>query len=295
MGALKDNMISEMKLRNFSDKTIEAYTLSVQSMAKFYNRSPLLLTSYDIKNYFLYMLNSGASPSKRYVAFYGIRLFYSIHKREYLMKDIKAPRRPFVIPPVLDQSEIQNILMHCNTLRYRAIFSLIYSAGLRISEAVHLRITDIDFKRNVVFVNNSKDYKSRLSILSSKESEILKRYIHRYQPTTYLFFNPKDKNKAIQTGHLQNKFRKIVRQCGYNSKYHVHTLRHSFATHLLENNTSVFYIMKLLGHSSIKSTMIYLHMQRLDFMKIVSPLDTSSISLDKNIEIKDKQLSLLCA
>ena len=295
MGILKDNMIAEMKLQNFSDKTIEAYTLSVQSMARYYNLSPLLLSSYDIKQYFLYLLNSGASPSKRYIAFYGIRFFYRIHDKEYLMCGIKPPRRPFVIPPVLDQSEIQDILMHCNTLRYRTIFSLIYSAGLRISEAVNLKISDIDFKRKVIFINNSKDYKSRLSILSSKESEMLKKYINRYQPTTFLFFNPRDKNKPIYTGHIQKKFKKIIAQCGLDNKFHVHTLRHSFATHLLENNTSIFYIMKLLGHSSIKSTMVYLHMQRLDLMSITSPLDNSSISLDKNVEFSSKQPSLLCA
>lgn len=295
MGALKNNMISEMKLLGFSGKNIEAYTLAVQSLAKHYNRSPLLLSSYEIKQYFLFLLNLGASPSKRYVAYYGIKLFYQIHNKEYLLSGIRAPKRPVSVPPVLSPEEIQDILVHCNTLRYRTIFSIIYSAGLRISEAVNLQVSDIDFKRKVISINNAKGNKSRLTILSDKASELLKKYMNRYQPTTFLFFNPNNKNVPIHTRHLQSKLKKIVFQCRLNPKIHVHTLRHSFATHLLENNTNIFYIMKLLGHSSITSTLIYFHMQRLDLLHISSPLDINSISLDKSLEISDKQLMLQCA
>lgn len=295
MGFLKENMISEMRLRNYSDRTIETYTIAVHKLAQFFNTPPTLLSRTDVKEYLLHLLDSGASPSKRYAAYYGIKLFYDIHHMAYILSDIPAPKRPFVIPPVLDQKEIQEILMNCTTLRYRTIFSIIYSAGLRIGEAMNLKTTDIDFSRRIIIINSSKNNKSRLTILSEKMIALLKKYINRYQPQDYLFFKKHDRAKPLNSSQVRNVFMRIIKQCGLNKKAHVHTLRHSFATHLLENNTNIYYIMKLLGHSSIKSTLIYLHMQRLDFQRIRSPLDTSSISLSKNIELKDNQYPLLSA
>lgn len=295
MGRLKDHMIQEMKLKNFNDKTIESYTLSVQSLARYFNKSPLHLKNEDLKQYFAFLINTGMSPSTRHVAYYGIRFFYNIHNMNFVLEGIKAPKRPKLIPPVLDQSSIQDIFMNCHTLRYRTIFSLIYSSGLRISEALNLKVYDIDFERKVISINKSKNNKSRLTILSDKEIEILKKYITRYQPKDVLFYHPKDVSKPIRSEHVQKYFKKLISKCGLDKKFHVHTLRHSFATHLLENNVSIFYIMKLLGHSSITSTMIYLHMQRLDTLNIQSPLDLCSISLEKGVDFSKKQIPLLCA
>lgn len=295
MGHLKDHMIQEMKLRNFNEKTIESYTLSVQSLARYFNKSPLLLKNDEIKHYFTFLINTGMSPSTRHVAYYGIKFFYSIHNMNAVLEGIKAPKRPKSIPPVLDQSSIQDILIHCHTLRYRTIFSLIYSSGLRISEALNLKISDIDFERKMISVNASKNNQSRFTILSDKEIEILKKYMTRYQPRDVLFYHPKDVSKPIRSDHVQKYFKHLIIQCGLDKRFHVHTLRHSFATHLLENNVSIFYIMKLLGHSSITSTMIYLHMQRFDNLNIHSPLDLCSINLEKGVDFSNKQIPLLCA
>lgn len=295
MGKLKDHMIKEMKLKNFTSKTIEAYTLAVQSLAKYYNKSPLELSNTDLKDYFYHLLIEGMAPSTRHVAYYGIKFFYNIHNMSFLMDGILGPKIPRLLPPVLDQTDIQLILMNCHTLKYRTIFSLIYSSGLRLSEALKLKLFDVDFDRKIVTINASKNQKSRLTILSDKEIGILKKYINRYQPQDYLFFHPKDNTKPIRTGYIQRYFKKIIKRCNLNEKFHVHSLRHSFATHLLENNINLFYIMNLLGHSSINSTMIYLHMQRLDKLKIPSPLDISSINLDKNLEFSFNQIPLLCA
>jgi integrase/recombinase XerD len=159
-------------------------------------------------------------------------------------------------------------------------FTLIYSSGLRISEALNLKVSDIDFLRKTIHIRSSKNMKDRYTILSTKASEMLNFYLNRYKPESLLFFVLSDKSRKMQKRYCQNIFHNLVKEAHISKNVHVHTLRHSFATHLLEHDTNIFYIMKLLGHSSIKTTIIYLHMQRLDKMNIKSPLDLSDITLN---------------
>ena len=195
-----------------------------------------------------------------------------------------------VIPDVLDESEIETILSYCRTLRYKMFFTLIYSAGLRISEALNLKVSDIDLLRKTIHIHSSKNAKGRYTLLSTKALTLLRFYMNRYKPESYLFFSKNDKTKQMSKRNSQDVFHRLVKEAHITKNAHVHTLRHSFATHLLENKTNLFYIMQLLGHASIKSTVIYLHMQRLDKMDITSPLDSSSISLDKYPDTVPQQL-----
>jgi integrase/recombinase XerD len=280
MGYLKDNMIEEMKLRDYSDATIKMYTRAIGELARHFRKSPLRISQAEIRDFFVHLANESVSPMMRKINYCAAKLFYEIHGQSGYIDFLPMPKVPCSLPEVLDESEIQTILSLCRTLRYKLFFTLIYSSGLRISEALNIRIRDVDTVRRTIHVRASKNMKDRYTVLSSKAMVLLKFYLNRYKPESLLFFARRDKSRKMSKRYCQQVFHDLVRQARISKKVRVHTLRHSFATHLLERNTSIFYIMKLLGHASITSTLIYLHMQRLDTMDIRSPLDLSGISLD---------------
>jgi integrase/recombinase XerD len=280
MGILKENMINEMKLFGYSQKTISMYIKYMTNYSNFYQKSPLIITQFELKSFFLNLIAQNKAPTTLHNYYCALKFFYKINNRPYYMDIIPPPKVPFTIPAVLAQSEVQQILDLCKSLRYKTIFALIYSSGVRISEAANLQLSDIDFNRNMIHIHCSKNNKDRYTILSQKTSRLLKKYINHYKPKTFLFFCLKNNEKALPPRQIQFVFHSIIKELPFLKNVHVHTLRHSFATHLLENNTNIFYIMKLLGHSNLSSTLIYLHMQRIDLLKIVSPLDSSNISLD---------------
>jgi integrase/recombinase XerD len=279
MGYLKNHMIEEMKLRNYSDTTIEMYTHCINVLAHHYLKSPLSISQSEIRDFFVFLHNKPSSPTKLHIFYSAIKVFYSIHGQPHYIDFIPSPKVPYRIPEVLDESEIQTILSLCRTLRHKLLFTIIYSAGLRISEALNLKVNDIDEIRKTIHIRSSKNMKDRYTILSLKALTMLKYYLNRYRPESLLFFSLHDKSKKLPKRHCQHVFQELVKEAHILKRVHVHTLRHSFATHLLEHNTNLFYIMNLLGHASIKTTVIYLHMQRLDKMNIQSPLDLSDITL----------------
>jgi integrase/recombinase XerD len=292
MGYLHDHMIIEMKLKGYSDTTIKMYTSCVRSLAFHYRKSPLSISQAEIRDYFAYLLNKSVSNCRLHIIYSSLKVFYSIHGQAHYLDFIPHPRPQYKLPEVLDQSEIQTILSLCRTLRYKLFFTLIYSSGLRISEALNLQLPDLDFIRKQIHIRLSKNRKDRYTIFSDKAILLFHTYINRYKPTSYLFFSKYDKGRPMQKRYCQQVFQNIVKSAKINKRVHVHTLRHSFATHLLESNTNLFYIMKLLGHASIQSTIIYLHLQRLDTLQLQSPLDQSSITLsDYGYSVKQPTLN----
>ncbi len=294
MGYLRNNMIEEMKLLSYSDTTIKMYTKCIHNLAYHYMKSPLTITQSEIRDFFLYKIDNGASQMNLHIYYSAIKLFYKIHGQPHYIDFLPAPKREFRIPEVLDESEIQTILSLCRTLRYKFFFTIIYSSGLRISEALNLKLSDIDIVRKTIHIRSSKNMKDRYTILSEKAIIMLKQYINRYNPESLLFFKLKDKSRKMPKRYCQHTFQLLTKEAHITKKVHVHTLRHSFETHLLEHDTNIFYIMNLLGHTSISSTIIYLHMQRLDKMNIQSPLDLASISLEKCSDLS-RQPSLCIA
>ena len=281
MGYLKDHMVEEMKLRGYSSTTIKMYTICLRKLAGYYMKSPLTISQSEIRGFFIHLVNRQASQTQMHIHYCAIKLFYRIHGQSNYPDFLPRPKRSYRIPEVLDESEIQTILSLSRSLRYKMLFTLIYSAGLRISEAIDLRVSDIDVLRRTIHVRASKNMKDRYTILSEKALSLLKRYSSRYEPESLLFFSLHDKRRKMSKRYCQQVFHDLVKEARISKKVHVHTLRHSFATHLLEHDTNIFYIMKLLGHSSIRTTMLYLHMRRLDTMNIRSPLDIGSISLEQ--------------
>lgn len=273
MGQLKDHMINYMTVRGYSPKTVAAYTKAVEAMALHFGRSPLSLCSSEVETYFLHLRNSLLADATIHLAHHAVRFFYRIHGVQNMVPQIRFPGKYHRLPSVLSRVEVSSLLASCSDLKSKTIFNLIYSCGLRISEAVNLKITDIDFERKTIFVRRGKSKKDRYTVLGDRMARFLRDYLLVYSPTERLFFS-RTKDTPLSTDAIQRRFRQLIAKTGLSKSVHVHTLRHCFATHLLENGTNIVYIMRLLGHSNIQTTMIYLHIQSLESMNVQSPIDT---------------------
>jgi site-specific recombinase XerD len=215
-----------------------------------------------------------------------------MHNRSDLVPKIDFIRRPKHLPEVLSDIEILNILEQCKDIRTKLLIVLLYSSGLRLSEVLNLSLLDIDFARKTIFVRNTKNNKDRYTILSKYAEEILTIYLKFYTPSSFLFFSPRNKNLKLSCDCIQQRFKKLASQAGIAKNVHIHMLRHSFATHLLENGTSIFHIMHLLGHSHIQTTLIYLHIQASNFASITSPLDVIMKGAKANNQNKELFLQI---
>lgn len=287
MGQLKDHMINFMTTRGYSPKTIKAYTGAVETMARYFGRSPLALSSQDIEQYFYHLRTSLLADATIHLSHHAIRYFYRIHSQKNMVPQMRFPGKNYRLPKVLSRVEVAALLSNCTDLRSKTIFHLIYSCGLRISEAINLRVADIDFERKTVFVKIGKCKKDRYTVLGDRMASLLREYFTVYCPIERLFYS-RSKDQALSTDTIQRKFRQLVEKTGLSKEIHVHTLRHCFATHLLENGTNIVYIMNLLGHSSIQTTMLYLHVQSMESMNVQSPIDT----LPAPLKLQQKQLEM---
>jgi len=188
---------------------------------------------------------------------------------------IDRPRREKTLPTVLSEEEIISILNSIDNIKHKAIIMTIYSAGLRISEVIGLKIKDIDSKRMQIRVEQGKGKKDRYTLLSGKALEVLRAYFKVYKPKIWLFEGQGGEQYAGRS--IQNILKTAVSQTDIKKRVTVHTLRHSFATHLLENGTDLRYIQHLLGHESSRTTEVYTHITTKGFEQIKSPLDKLNI------------------
>jgi len=179
------------------------------------------------------------------------------------------------LPMVLSVEEVQRLLKSISYLKHKAILTTIYSAGLRISELVNLKISDIQSDRALILIKDAKGGKDRNSILGKKTLEILREYYTQYKPETYLFEGQKGDKYSVTS--IRNIFKKALKNGKINKEATVHTLRHSFATHLLEKSTNLRYIQTLLGHSSPKTTEIYTRVSTTNMSEIENPIDNLDI------------------
>jgi len=174
----------------------------------------------------------------------------------------------------LSQEKIAAMLESCRSLKYKTLFTMAYASGLRISELRNLTMGDIDFERKQIYVRNGKNGRNRYSILGNKTAQLLTAYMNVYRPHSYVFYNQKDSSVRISEESIRKILRKLLIRNGIDPReVHMHTFRHCFATHLMESGTSLFHIMNLLGHVSISTTLVYLHMQDLGRLNITSPID----------------------
>jgi site-specific recombinase XerD len=273
MGALKEKMKKDMELRNFSIRTIESYLGWMRSYTLHYGMSPEKLGDDDIRNYLYYLLKEKrASQASINQAYSALKFFYEkTLGRAWNGEKIPRSKVPKKLPAVLSKEEVQAIFSKTQNLKHRTILMTIYSAGLRLNEATHLKVTDIDSKRMMIKVRGKGD-KERYTLLGEKALDILRIYWQHYHPSECLFPS-KTPNQPISGSTVQRTFKKSLHLSGVKKKASVHTLRHSFATHLLESGTDLFYIQRLMGHTTAKTTAVYLHVSRKDLTKVKSPID----------------------
>jgi integrase/recombinase XerD len=176
------------------------------------------------------------------------------------------------LPVVLSKKEVHSVFSVIPNLKHRSILMTIYSGGLRLNEATHLKVSDIDSKRMTIHVQQGKGNKDRYTLLGKHTLQILRMYWKLYHPVDWLF--PSQRlNQPISHSSIQRVFKEVLHKSGIKKKASVHTLRHSFATHLLESGTDLYHIQRLLGHTTIHTTSMYLHMTRKDLTRIISPVD----------------------
>jgi site-specific recombinase XerD len=231
----------------------------------------------ELKEYLLYLMKErhlSEGTFRFYVA--GLKFLYRITlKREWPVEKIKHPRAKSKLPIVLDLSEVESLFAVTRNLKHRAMLMITYSSGLRVSETARLKLTDIDSKRMTVRISQGKGGKDRYSILSQTTLEHLRQYWKKYRPKEWLFEGQK-KDDHITLSTIQSIFRAAKKRAHITKPASIHTLRHSFATHLIEAGTSLHHVQLLLGHRSPTTTTVYLHVSRLNLSQVSSPLDRAA-------------------
>jgi site-specific recombinase XerD len=274
MSELREKMKMDMELKGYSPSTIKNYIYQVSNFSKFYNKSPELLKEKEIRDYLHYciMERKLSEGTVNYINAC-LKFFYTkTLNRNWNMDKIPRTKEPRRLPAILSPQEVKSIFDATENLKHKTILMTIYSAGLRVSEACNLKITDIDSKNMQILIRQGKGKKDRYSLLSKANLEILREYWKRYQPKEYLF-SGRNRTDAITPRSVQMMLEKSIKKTRITKNATVHTLRHSFATHLLDAGTDICYIQRLLGHTRITSTTIYLHLRRMDLLNIKSPLD----------------------
>lgn len=266
--------IQFMRVRRYSPRTINAYTSLVRTYLEILGKcAPASVRDEDLTRYInKYYVEKGYSRSYQNQVVNALKLYYSAEYGRKIREFIKLRPRPEIkLPNILSTVEVKKLLTSFKNEKHRTIFYLIYAGGMRISEVTHLRVTDIDASRNIIHIRQSKGAKDRDIPLSKKALEQLRTYYKLYKPTEYLFEG--QFGGMYSTSSIQTLFRKALKNCKIHKKATVHTLRHSYATHLLESGTDLRIIQELLGHKSSKTTEIYTHVSQQTKQKIPNPLD----------------------
>jgi site-specific recombinase XerD len=276
MKPLRQKMIRAMELRNLAKGTQRNYLLSVIGATRYYQKSPDKLSKEMIEDYLLYLKNGkGNTPGSCSVAASGLRFFYNHVADKKIPIDYRFSKKRTKLPTVLTPEEVLRLIHTPKNLKHRLILMTAYSAGLRASEVAALKPEHIDNKRMLIKVENGKGGKQRYTILSVKLLKQLRHYYKTCKPQAYLFPSSykHNKNQALTYSSVYSIYEEARKNAKIKKGAGIHTLRHSFATHLLEAGYDLRRIQMLMGHTRLSTTMIYLHVSRETLSQIPSPLD----------------------
>ena len=265
-----------MELKNLSYHTQRAYLAAVTGIAKFYNQSPDKMTQEKIEDYLLYLKqDKGIAPNSCYGVLTGLRFFYKHVTEEEIPVTYSIRRTQRKLPEVLIMEDIWKIICSAKNLKHKMILMTTYSAGLRASETLNLKSENIDSKTMLIKVEEGKGKKDRYTLLSKRLLDELRTYYRKYRPGTYLFPSSyqKKKKRPLSYETIRMIYENSRKKAGVKKGAGIHTLRHSFATHLLEAGYDLRKIQVLMGHARLTTTMIYLHVSRKTLSMIPSPLD----------------------
>jgi site-specific recombinase XerD len=274
MTPLRQRMLEDMAVRNFAENTQSAYLQQIIAYARYFHRPPEELGPEEVRAYQVYLTQTRMlSPGSVSVATGALRFLYKVTlKRPWAWEFIPMPKRPFKLPVVLSPEEVMHFLESVHNIKHRAILTVAYAAGLRISEATHLKITDIDSQRMMLRVDQGKGNKDRYVMLSPRLLEELRTYWKLVHPKLWLFPGELS-GQPITRSALSQACQKAHRASGIRKPISPHSLRHAFATHLLELGTDLRTIQLLLGHRSLATTSRYLKVATTTVCATSSPFD----------------------
>ena len=274
MTALREKTIRVMELKNLSPNTVKGYLTSITTLSKHYKKSPDKITYEMVEDFLLYLKNDKeleSSTLNAYAARY--KFFYNEVLSCDPPLDLSFKKRRRKLPVVLSQEEVWRIINAPKNLKHRMMLMTAYSGGFRASEVLHLKVEHINSKRMLIMIEDGKGGKDRYTLLSELLLTELRTYYKKYRPETWLFPSSKKNEKPLCYETFRSIFEKARMKVGIKKGPSPHCLRHSFATHLLEAGYDIRKIQVLLGHRSLATTMIYLHVSRKTLSNIKSPLD----------------------
>ncbi len=273
-----EDLKRELLSRKYSYRTVKGYLYYNRDFLGFVKKQPSEINDSDIKDYLLYLAEEKQSATSTLnQAINALKFYYVSMLKKKFIYEVKRPRKDKKLPVVLSKEEVAKILSSVDNIKHRAILMLVYSAGLRVGEVVKLKPEDIDSKRMLIHIKGAKGRKDRYTLLSERALEILREYWRKYKPEKWLFGGAKE-GRYLSIRSVDKIFRNACDKTGIKKDVSVHTLRHSFATHLLEGGTDLRYIQELLGHAHSKTTEIYTHVSTKSLGKITSPLDTIELA-----------------
>ena len=262
----------EMKLRGFSQKTIKSYTHYISEALQFASVGPRGIKTQDIKDYLEFLAVSGRSGSTLNTAYSALKFYFETVMRRGFFVSLPRAKNKKRLPVVLSRQEIDRILAIIKNPKYHCIVSLMYGCGLRVSEVVNIKMLGIDLDRKMLRIYRGKGDKDRYVMLPEKLLLVLKRQMELKKKDDYLFTN--GQNGKMTTRSIDKVVKSSVRLANINKNASCHTLRHSFATHLLESGVDIRYIQDLLGHARLETTQVYTHVARNNLESLKSPLDS---------------------
>ena len=279
MTKLRERMIGDLKLRNFSDSTIQTYTRVVEDFALFFHRSPDKLGPEEVRRYLLQAIEGRKLAWSTYqVHRAALKFIYTkTLKRPWFDLEIPKPKVKRKLPQVLSQEEIQQVLNATMNLKHRAIIATLYGAGLRRAEVRTLKVGDIDGQRMVIHVRDGKGHVPREVTLSPKLLELFRIYWRWRKPKDWLFPSARYRDRPIDLSGIAGICENAAKTAGLKKAFNPHILRHSYATHLLEAGTDLRVIQLLLGHADLQTTARYLHVSKRTLSATVSPLDSLQV------------------
>jgi integrase/recombinase XerD len=260
---------TELRLRGFAERTVESYLYCNKRFLEFIKKEPEQIEESDIKKYFAYLISKNISPQTIVLIRSGLKFFYDEVLKKNIV-NIKSPKKQRRLPVVLTKEEVKRLLEVLSNKKHRLILKMFYSTGMRLSELIHMKVGDIELGEKIGWIRNGKGGKDRLFLISEKIFDELKEYMAGLSSEDLLF-------RGFKGPMTQRVVQKIVctaaKRAGIKKDVHTHTLRHSFATHLLENGVDIRKIQELLGHASLSTTQIYAHVSTEELKKVRSPLD----------------------
>jgi integrase/recombinase XerD len=279
LSPLRRRMIEDMTIRNMSPATQRSYINAVSKFSRYFRRSPERLDLEDVRAFQVHLVSTGISWASLNQIVCALRFFYGVTLGEAEVPErIAYAREPRKLPVVLSADEVVQFLESVSSLKSRAALTTAYAAGLRASEVAGLRVADIDSARGVILVRHGKGAKDRNVMLSQQLLGILRAYWKLARPRTYLFPG-RDNDHPIDPTVLHAACRSAVKAAGLTKRVTLHTLRHSFATHLLESGTDIRIIQVLLGHNNLSSTARYTQVAARTIRETQSPLDRLSLEI----------------